>query len=164
MPKARSAGDKLKRDAEVVAKKAMGMRREEIARQHNITVRMVGKIWHDFRNQVRPVVLEEDALDVVLDYLLGLQAVRGEASVIGQSQFAKDQDKLMAWRLIVDTMDKEIALRQATGLLPKSLGRIGIEIDVNYVAEKIVTVLNAHDVPREVTDEILSALGGGTQN
>jgi hypothetical protein len=114
-------------------------------------------------NEIAPLIESEEALDKAREYLRKLEGVQSRfASIAATTRI--ETVRIQALRQIVDTMWREIELRQAIGLLPKNLGTLKVTADVRWFVDKVITLLEKHDVPEEMFDELDSILAGDHNN
>jgi len=101
---------------------------------------------------------KENPVDVIHEHIAGFKELREDAARLAQSKHVAVA--LGALRLIADLRSREIALRQETGLLPHDLGTVRLELDVRFLMEKVIDVLERNKVPREEIAELIAVLDG----
>lgn len=143
----------------IVAMRARGIGERQVAASFGIDERQVYRIMAEFRDS-HPKLREADPLQVIDDMLIGFQADLEELAQL--SVEAKTENaRVGAINARMHARDRIISLLQSTGVLPHDLGKLSVEIDVRYIAQKVVTVLGRHHISEEVQRELLEALRGG---
>jgi hypothetical protein len=150
------AGEKAARDKLVVRDRAKGWSWAKVARKHDIDVRTAERVWNDDKALHIPELSEGDAMDVVYESLKRLEEWQNQLADVTET--SSGAIKVGAIRAQIDCENKKIELRQATGMLPKNLGKLAVEWDVRFVVKQVVAVLEAHDVPMETQQALLEAI------
>lgn len=154
------AADKAKRDAELVADRAKGWAWAKVAKKYDITVRQAHNIWDDEKSRHIPALTEEDALSVVYESLARYEEWQNQLADVTED--SNGAVKVGAIRAQMDCENRATELRQATGLLPKNLGKLAVEWDVRFVVRQVVAVLEEHEAPPQMQKALLEALKPGT--
>lgn len=154
-----TAAEKAERDKQVFADRARGLSWEKVASAHDISVRTAERIWDEQQKLGVPEMQEKDALSIVWETLQRYEEWQNQlAEVTAESNGAV---KIGAIRAQMDCEVKKSDLRQATGLLPKHLGKLAVEWDVRFVVRQVVAVLEEHNAPPEMEQALLAALNPG---
>lgn len=128
-----------------------------IAEKYEMTERGAHGIWDAFRDQAKPVLRGRDPIDLVWE-----MTERYEAWIEQLAELAatadNDNARVGAIRAQLDAQVKQSDLLQATGILPRNLGKLRVEADVRFVATKLVEILDKRKVPVDVQREIMDVL------
>jgi hypothetical protein len=151
--------ERYDRDLKIISLTARGFSNEALGQKYGLTTRAVQKIVKEWR-ETTPTLRLSDPLEIIDEMLVGYKA-----DLEHLSELAEKADNTSAAVGAVNSRmaarDRIIALLQTTGVLPHDLGKLRIELDVRYIAQKLVTVLTQHGVPDEVQTELLAALQAG---
>jgi hypothetical protein len=129
-----------------------------VGQYFGITGRGANKVWARWKNIDRSYMQQENPVDVIHEHIAGFKELREDAARLAMSKY--DAVALGALRLIADLRSREIALRQETGLLPHDLGTVKLELDLRFLMEKVIEVLERNQVPREEIAELIAVLDG----
>lgn len=150
---------KGERNNKIVALKARGFTVPAIAEYFSLSTAQIESILRDWR-QSNPSLRHTDPLEIIDEMLHGYQADMQQLGEIAEST-TSGNIAVGAINARMAARDRIIALLQSTGVLPHDLGKLRIELDIRYIAQKIVAVLNAHGVSDEVQADLLAALQAG---
>jgi hypothetical protein len=155
--------DQGKRDAEIVTKRWRGATEPELAAEYGITKRRIRQIIDQWRIDHAGLRLRaaNDPSAVVDELIENYEATAGWFAEIARKA-DNTAAAVGALRGRIEVLDKIATLLQASGALPHDLGKLRLEIDVKYVAEVLVAVLERHDVPIEAQAEVLETLSEST--
>lgn len=154
-----NVSEKAKRNAALIADRAKGHDWKRVAEKHDVSVRHAKRIWAEEKALRIPELREEDALDVVYEMLRRYEEWQNQLAVV--TEVSEGAVKIGAIRAQMDCEARKAELRQATGLLPKHLGKLAVEWDVRFVVRQVVAVLEKHDASPEFQREMLAALKPG---
>lgn len=156
-----NTAERQQRNEMIVSMRARGVSERQVAQTLNIdrtTVQRVMKEW----KAANPTLRSQDPLDIIDEMLIGFQADLEELALL--SVTAKTEAaRVGAINARMAARDRIIGLLQSTGVLPNDLGKLSVEIDVRYIAARVVAVLSRHGVAEEVQRDLLDALRGGEQ-
>lgn len=130
---------------------------------------------------------EPDALELVQEHIAGFRDVRERAAQAAREAnggFAmrpsaetgelaeitiapQPQLVLGALKIIADMRVKEIGLLQETGLMPKNLGRLELELDLRHTTQVFIAILDKYVPKDQLPDaelELLEVLEGQLRN
>lgn len=153
--------DIRRRNREIVTALFRGLSESQVANTYGIGERHVRRIlkeWRDAHPGPRetgmgdPLALVDEALELY-------QGAAEELALIAATT-EHGSTRVGAIRTRIDAITRRVALLQATGLLPHDLGKLRLDIDVRYVAEQIVSIFQDEGIPAEVTDRVITVLGG----
>lgn len=179
--KGQTAVEIAARHTQVVRLRLAGRTWAEIAEEVGLTDRACRAAWYAFRDSEKTLMVEEDPLDVVFEHIAGFKELRRlSAEVFAESAAvpAKDKDgnfvklkgggylmaganssvRVAALKLVAEMRVREIDLRQQTGLLPRNLGKLQVELDVRWILDQVFLLLQKHDVPDEALAEFETIL------
>lgn len=148
------------RERMIVEMRLRGVSVDRTAQTFGLNRDTVLRAMRRFRER-NPTLRTQDPIDIVDEMLLGYQADLEELAMISATA-KSDNARIGAVNSRMVARDRIIALLQSTGVLPHDLGNLKIEIDVRYIAQTLVTVLNRHQVDEGIQRELLEALRGGT--
>lgn len=149
--------------------KIRGATHEEIAHDFGVSVATSKEVWRAFRD--KDFSLDEDPVEIVVDHLMGFKDLRklayevfeeaagtsistesGTTVTVGANSAAR----VGALRLAMELRVREISLRQETGLLPKNLGQLQVQLDVRRIFEDFGKLLQKHKVAPELVEDLRS--------
>lgn len=174
--RAGSAIETAQRHQRVVQMKLRGKSDEAISAETGLAPRSVQDVWKKWRESEKIHLVEEDPIEVVLEHIAGFRDLRALAAEVydqaGGTELTNEggptimygqnsNARVGALRLMMELRSKEIDLRQETGLLPKNLGKLQVELDVRWIVEQIAQLIVKYDMPPEAQDELLALLERG---
>ena len=153
-----TAKEKLLRDEALVRDRLRRMSWADLGEKYGVTARAAQYVWAKWREANDPAaeIRGRDPVEIVYD-MLGAY----EAWIEQLAEVASREDgmaKISAINAQMSAQDKAVQLCQATGILPRDLGTLRIEVDVRVLAQRVLAVLNDHGVGSEVRDALLEAL------
>lgn len=146
------------RNMDVVADRIRSIPYAKIAKKHGLTIRRCEQIFHDWKSH-NPSLREHDPILIVDELIMGYQSTI-EDLAIKAADGASDMVKIRAMQAKLSAYADLTKLLQAVGVLPNDLGTMHLHIDGKITAERIIAVLERHNVPEDVFEGILDALGG----
>lgn len=153
-------GDREERNKLIIADRHRGQSWRAISESHGITERQCRTVWKEYRDVERVQVEGVDPLDIVFDRIKQYEAVVDELVEVADK--AKDKNNLSVWLGAIkarqDALVRLDELLQAVDLLPKNLGKLRVEIDVRYLAKRVVEVFDRYKLPAEAEEELRQAL------
>jgi hypothetical protein len=171
-----SAVETAKKHRQVVLLRLEGRTWPEVSAEVGLALRTCQEAYKAWADEDKHELMGEDPEAVVHEHLAGFRKLRADAAAVyleaaGFEIPGKDgapsvkvgmnpSARVGALRLIADLRQKEIDLRQETGLLPRDLGRLAVQVDVRHWTNVIVGVLEKHGVPPEGLDEVMALLEG----
>ena len=152
--------ERVERDQALVAYRLRNPSKnlELVGKHFGLTKRGTSKIWARWKDVDRSYLQQENPVDVIHEHIAGFKELREDAQRLALSKY--DAVSLGALRLIADLRSREIALRQETGLLPHDLGTVKLELDLRFLMEKVIEVLERNKVPRNEIAELIAVLDG----
>jgi hypothetical protein len=155
-----TAEQQVERNRMFVEMRLRGVSIDRTAQTFGLHRDTVLRAMREFRKS-NPTLRTQDPIDIVDEMLLGYQADLEELATISATA-KSDNARIGAVNSRMVARDRIIALLQSTGVLPHDLGNLKIEIDVRYIAQTLVAVLNKHHVDEGIQRELLEALRGGS--
>lgn len=146
-----------KRNDEIVVDRARGMSWGAIERKHGITTRQCQNVWTKFADERKPALEGQDPLDVIVELIEGYRAQEEHLAELSDETDVVNE-KIAAIREQRAHKEARTELLQAIGYLPKNLGTLAIEVDVRFLAQTVVEILDRHDVPVDARKELVEAL------
>lgn len=119
------------------------------------------KVVKEFRDS-QPKLRHQDPLEIVEDILEGYQADLSELAMVS-SATKNEAVRVGAINARMAARDRIVALLQATGILPRELGRLRVELDVRFIAEQVIVIMEKYGLPEEGMDELLKLMGSGDE-
>ena len=147
---------RARRNAQVFSARARGLTWPTIAAQFNLSQRQCRRIFAEHREATGSLA-DLDASEIVRDTLDAFDAAIEDLALLAGST-AHDGTKLGAIRARLDAVTSRWELLRAIGVLPANLERLWPELDVDRVARRILDVLDSHQIPLEVQQEIAQAV------
>jgi hypothetical protein len=153
-----TAAQRAERDSQIVAAKMRGLSWGQISTTYEVSERRCKEIHAAYR-KANPTLRHHDPVDIVDEMLEGYQGVIEELALISATT-TNDSARVGAVNAKMSAYTKITELLQAIGVMPNDLGSLKIEIDARFVAEQVMKVFTAYDLPPEVEDAMLKALRG----
>jgi hypothetical protein len=151
--------ERAARNSKIVALRARGLSEQSIADKYQIDRIRVRQIMDDWK-ATEPTLRTVDPLKIIDDMLVGYQADLEHLAEVADNAMG-DNARVGAINARMAARDRIIALLQTTGVLPHDLGKLKVEVDVRFIAQKMVSILSANHVPDIVQKELLEALQSG---
>ena len=149
--------ERLERNAEIVRDRLRGQGWPYIADKYGLTVTTCQEIYGAWRQQNTSTYVGRDPIAIVHSMLDRLESwVEQLAEVADVS--ATDTTRIAAINAQLNALTRTAELMQATGILPHDLGTLRLELDVQTLAVKLVTVLTDQGATPEMKRAILEAL------
>lgn len=148
------------RDARIVVDRVRGRGWRWLAEKYDLSERGCQDAFERWREHNDHKFEKVDAISVVHSMLDTYMALGEQAAEIAADADA-DNNKLGALNTQMSAMTKAAELCQATGILPKNLGTLKMEIDARVLAQKLVRVFDEHDVEPEVKRAVIAVLESG---
>lgn len=136
-----------------------GLEFVEIAERVGLSDRQCRAYFQEWQDEDKTALVRENGVDIVHEALAGLRALRQEAAAVYRAADESNVNgQIGALKLMADTRMREIELRQSSGLLPKNLGRIQVDLDMRFVLESIIHVFEQYAVPKEAGEKLVELL------
>ncbi len=154
-----AARDKVERDALVVADRARGLTWPTISARHGLCERQCREVVRAHRAS-GPALDEHDPLEEVQEALEQLESLVEQLALVVESS-KHDAVRLGALKAQLAASGQRLALMQAVGILPRTLGLLRQDADIYRVGDILLAVFDRHDVSLEARQEVLAALQAG---
>lgn len=151
---------RAKRNMEIVAARIRGLSWSTIASTYGLSERQCKQILTDYR-ATNPSLRKSDPLDILDGVLEGLQGAIEELAMISATT-QSDRTRVAAITAKVTIHDQIVKTLQTIGVLPNDLGVLRLEVDARVMAERVIRVIDKYELPAEVTDAMIEALGPGS--
>jgi hypothetical protein len=151
---------RAKRNAQVVRDRLEAeLPWEEIAKRNGINARHCREVVRSWLGEAGPTA-DEDPIKVVDDLLRGYSTDLWELTEAANAAWDERNVAavIAAVRSRMEVRNKAVELLQATGRLPKDLGRLRVEVDVRWLTEVILEIFARHQVPAAARRELMEAL------
>jgi hypothetical protein len=131
----------------------------KIAEKHGITDRQCRNIFRRWMEHGAPIETR-DPIELVDDLLRGFMTDLWEFTEVADAGWKTRNLNVVvgAVRSRMDARVKAIELLQATGRLPKDLGKLRVEHDVRFLIEQVIEVFDEFKVPREAQEALIARL------
>ena len=149
--------ERLERNAELVRDRLRGQSWAYIAEKYNIQIPQCQKIYGDWRQQNQSTYVGRDPIAIVHSMLDRLESWVEQLAEVADSS-GTDTTRIAAINAQLNALTRTAELMQATGILPHDLGTLRLELDVQTLAVKLVTVLTEQGATPEMKRAILEAL------
>jgi hypothetical protein len=146
------------RDERLAADRVKGHSWEWIMAKYDLSRRTVQERYEVWRGKNAHAFEDVNAIEIVHGMLDTYQAIAEQAADIGVT--AKGENgQLGALNTQMSAMRQVAELCQATGILPKQLGTLKMEVDARVLSQKLIRVLNEYEVDAKVKRALLQELG-----
>lgn len=151
------------RNMEIVGMKVRGVAVAQIARTYHITPRRVRQIMKEWR-ATNPRLRFADPLDIVDEMLEQYAGAAEELALISATTSPQNAAvRVGSIKARMDVLRQQTELLQEVGVLPKNLGKLQVEMDVRFVAETIVKVMEEEGVDPRIQRRLIEAIERGKQ-
>ena len=152
-----SEDERLERNAELIRDRLRGQSWSYLCEKYNLRDAMVRRIFADWRKENQPTYAGRDPIKIVHSMLDRLESWVEQLAEVADTS-ATDTVKISAINAQLNALTRTAELMQATGILPHDLGTLRLELDVQTLAVKLVTVLTEQGATPEMKRAILDAL------
>jgi hypothetical protein len=150
-------GERLERNAELVRDRARGQGWAYLAEKYGLQVIQCRRIYNEHREEFQATYEGRDPIQIVHSMLDRLESWVEQLAEVADSS-AIETVKISAINAQLNALTRTAELMQATGILPHELGTLRMELDVQTLAVKLVTVLTEQGATPEMKRAILEAL------
>lgn len=151
-----SAADRIRRNAQILAERASGEPLSTIAERHDLTTRQVRSICNDGETPVVQTTIERSEA-LAISVLAHYEKLGGDLDRLATSR-RDPNTQLGAIKAKISLLKQQTHFLLATGLIPRDLSAIDYERDAVELADTLLDVLEAHDVPWEVQNAVVQAV------
>lgn len=124
----------------------------DIAKAVGMTVRACHRIHA--AALAAPAISPEDPMELIGGHLDVLRVVMEEAAEASVAAPPGSTAQIGALRLLTEASSQAIGVRQAVGLMPRSLAQVRRDHDLALLFASVIEVLEQHDVPEAVLDDL----------
>jgi transposase len=151
-----AAADQMQRDAQIVAARTRGLSRSQIANTYGVSETTIDNVMERWRAK-RPKLRNLDPVKIIEEHLERYEAAQEELAMLAATT-KQDAVRVGAVKARLDAMEKATTLMQQTGVLPHDLGVLRVQVDLGTVAQKMLEVLDRHQVGPELRRELADAI------
>lgn len=139
------------RHAMVISLRAQGMSWATVAFESGLSMGFAKAVWKRFVDEGKLTIQQTDPVAVVFE-----QISRLDADIETLALLSKNADnanaKVGAIRTKSELMKQQVVLLQAVGLMPKTLGKISVEVEQRYVIQQLMVFVNEFVDPDRLVD------------
>lgn len=146
------------RNDQIIGLSARGVSERQIAATFGVERTTVQRVKREWRASA-PTLRNADPLEIIDEMLIGFQADLEELAFLSASA-KSDNARIGAINARMVAREKIMHLLQSTGVLPHDLGKLKIEVDVRYIAARLVAIMGKHEVAEDIQRELMEALRG----
>jgi hypothetical protein len=160
------AAEKVKRDQQLIRDRLRGAAWGTLAEKYGIdgsTARRIFYAWRQSNHGKKHMDLSgRDPIEIVWETAARYEAWIEQLAEIAWDPDAQDSVRVGAINSQMAATEKLTTLLQATGILPRHLGKLRIEADVRLVAQRILEVFAEEEVPEHVQRRVVGVLSAGS--
>jgi hypothetical protein len=167
--RATATAKRVKRDREMYVAWRLGVDCETLAERHDLTARRVRQICDELRAASFEAFEVTNPIAALANIDRAL--VRADAAVSSAALILEGAMKDKNWSVAIgaarrgaEARKELLNLQQLRGIVPHNLAQLQDLWDGMQLAAEMIGVLNRHDVPREVMDEIAGVVNLGTRD
>ena len=149
--------ERLERNVELVRDRLRGQSWAYLAEKYNLEISRCQLIYREWRQENQSTYVGRDPIAIVHSMLDRLESWVEQLAEVADSS-GTETTKIAAINAQLNALTRTAELMQATGILPHDLGTLRVELDVQTLAVKLVTVLTEQGAPPEMKRAILEAL------
>lgn len=132
-----STAARARKHALIVKKRLQGLAWETVAAEVGMSERQCRKVWTTWRDERKPFIEGLDPIDYVVEMAGRLDTLYETLALIASDEKAQHSARVGAVNGQRQTLQAQIELLQETGLLPRNLGRLAVEVDIRHVAVEL---------------------------
>jgi hypothetical protein len=145
------------RNAELIRDKLRGQGWTYLTAKYNLTERHCKDIYQTWREQNQATYQGRDPIAIVHGMLDRLEAWVEQLAEVADNT-ATEATEIAAINAQMNALTRTAELMQATGILPHDLGTLRLELDVQTLAVRLVTVLTEQGATPDMKRAILDTL------
>jgi hypothetical protein len=149
--------EREERDAELVRDRLRGQSWPYLADKYGLTQEWCKRIYNAWREHNQSTYQGRDPIHIVHGMLDRLDSWTEQLAEVADES-STDTVKIAAINAQLNALTRTAELMQATGILPHDLGTLRLELDVQTLAVRLVTVLTEQGATPEMKRAILDAL------
>lgn len=145
------------RNLELIRDKLRGQGWAYLSAKYGITVRQCQDVYGTWREQNQTTYQGRDPIAIVHGMLDRMESWVEQLAEVADST-TTEATEIAAINAQMSALTRTAELMQATGILPHDLGTLRLELDVQTLAVRLVTVLSEQGATPELKRAILDAL------
>ena len=145
------------RNNELIRDKLRGQGWAYLSAKYDLTVRQCQDIYGQWRDQNQTTYQGRDPIAIVHGMLDRMESWVEQLAEVADST-TTEATEIAAINAQMSALTRTAELMQATGILPHDLGTLRLELDVQTLAVRLVTVLSEQGATPELKRAILDAL------
>jgi hypothetical protein len=149
--------EREERDAELIRDRLRGQSWPYLAEKYGLTQAWCKRIYTGWREQNQSTYQGRDPIAIVHSMLDRLESWTEQLAEVADAS-GTDTVKIAAINAQLNALTRTAELMQATGILPHDLGTLRLELDVQTLAVRLVTVLTEQGATPEMKRSILETL------
>lgn len=146
-----TTAERAQRNRQVIASLARGRRQAEIAAEHALTVRQVRRIAAEGQD----ALFDGDPTEEIAAAVAFLRQAIADMAVIEESP-DNHAAHIGATRLKLQAHDRLLGLLAQIGVIPRQLGALGAERQMQEMFRELAAVAEEHDASDELVRALLS--------
>jgi hypothetical protein len=152
-----SSKERVARDARIVSLRAQGFTWDSIGEEVGLSARQCRVVWAQWRDQEKLEIQQLDPLDIVFDMLARLDAQIEQLGHLGlEARATRNYNAAVgAVRAQGAAQEQMMNLMLETGVMPRHLGKIQVELEIRYVVTKILSIFDEYGMPPEARVKLL---------
>lgn len=158
------ATEKAARDRQIVADRLKPLSWAAIGAKHNLDPSTCKRVFYEWRRSVKPGtdLQGKDPIEIVWESVERYENWIEQLTEIAFGPETQESVRVGAINAQMTAQQKLTELLQATGILPKQLGKLRIEADVRYVAQAILQVFEEEGVDARVRERVVGVIRGAS--
>jgi hypothetical protein len=145
------------RNMELIRDKLRGQGWTYLSAKYDLTQRQVKDIYGQWRDQNQATYQGRDPIAIVHSMLDRMESWVEQLAEVADTT-TTEATEIAAINAQMNALTRTAELMQATGILPHDLGTLRLELDVQTLAVRLVTVLSEQGATPELKRAILDAL------
>lgn len=149
--------EREERNAELIRDRLRGQSWPHLAAKYGIRERQCKDIYGTWREQNQSIYQGRDPIAIVHSMLDRLESWVEQLAEVADTT-TTEATEIAAINAQMTALTRTAELMQATGILPHDLGTLRLELDVQSLAVRLVTILTEQGATPEMKRAILDAL------
>ena len=149
--------EREERNAELIRDRLRGQGWTYLAEKHGLKIEQCQRVYAAWREQNRATYEGRDPIAIVHSMLDRLESWVEQLAEVADDT-PTDSIKIAAVNAQMTALARTAELMQATGILPHDLGTLRLELDVQTLAVRLVTVLTEQGATPQMKRAILDTL------
>lgn len=136
-----NARQTAQRQALVIRLRAQGLSWNTVVERSGVSIGHAKRLWSGYKGEMKPDLQDLDPLDVVVEQLARIDQDIETLAEIALNRENHPNARVGALNAKRALYGQMIELLQAIGKVPKHLGKLEVELEVRYVAQQLVLLL-----------------------